>query len=616
MKSKNPEQTTAEYSPVVKYHNDLNGVIMRKWSVTEMDFFFSVIATVKEKGCQVVEFDREQITSLAGWKDPNKKRLVSTLRSLRSHVSNMEILQCRKEGIWNIEESQHLFESFKIQWTDDMSDFKLTVKVNNDFEYLVNMLNTDFTVFQLEEFTQIRSTYAKNLYRLLKQFRTTGWRTFKKDEFFTLMSIPPKYTSSHVIQKVLEPCKRELIKYFEDFNYKTVTDTKKKGHPVIGYSFTWKPEKARKAVLSGKGSANDQNHTLNTNDFLTPSAVLNASDPNSGTAWRAFELINLLMDKNYDSDKVYNLMMVGDWINDGCSPEQITGAVLAQFDKWDSFKQLDKYMTPTMIFNRSESNLPRFDSLTKSRLPLFNSVISKSFKIQNKDSDEIMELVFGAGLYLALAGSGLNWMVQNATDPEQEIKNANDHLILFPSPRDKTKTGNFHELLAEFVQRPLSRYDLDLVDNYATAFGVDLILKVMQDLYQYRWNRFLMLSGYLYLLCSCGIIDEYSRSSRQGELFRTKVLESARSDDTKSVNNFCRDLEDEFHYKFEWRQGSYQRPAQEQANLPEWYDYVPDSNDKASPEAVQAILDLQKRVLGNEDSQPLTDEELKKMLEM
>ena len=35
---------------VVKHHNDLNTVIMRKWTAEEMNFFFAIIAKAREKG--------------------------------------------------------------------------------------------------------------------------------------------------------------------------------------------------------------------------------------------------------------------------------------------------------------------------------------------------------------------------------------------------------------------------------------------------------------------------------------------------------------------------------------------------------------------------------------
>ena len=40
---------------VVKYHNDLNTVQMRKWTTEEMNFFFSIVAKAKEKGISVAD---------------------------------------------------------------------------------------------------------------------------------------------------------------------------------------------------------------------------------------------------------------------------------------------------------------------------------------------------------------------------------------------------------------------------------------------------------------------------------------------------------------------------------------------------------------------------------
>ena len=33
---------------VIKYHNDLNTVIMRKWTAEEMNFFFAIIAKARK----------------------------------------------------------------------------------------------------------------------------------------------------------------------------------------------------------------------------------------------------------------------------------------------------------------------------------------------------------------------------------------------------------------------------------------------------------------------------------------------------------------------------------------------------------------------------------------
>lgn len=43
---------------VVKYHNDLNTVNMRGWTKEEMNFMFAVLSKAKEKGTDLIEFDK------------------------------------------------------------------------------------------------------------------------------------------------------------------------------------------------------------------------------------------------------------------------------------------------------------------------------------------------------------------------------------------------------------------------------------------------------------------------------------------------------------------------------------------------------------------------------
>ena len=61
----------------------------------------------------------------------------------------------------------------------DLDKKMVEVKVSSNFDYILNKLETQFTGYELEEFTSIRSTYAKTMYRLLKQWRTVG----RKEEF-------------------------------------------------------------------------------------------------------------------------------------------------------------------------------------------------------------------------------------------------------------------------------------------------------------------------------------------------------------------------------------------------------------------------------------------------
>ena len=50
---------------VVKYHNDLNTVVMRTWTSEEMNFFFAILTKAKEQGLKKLVFDTDELKQLA-----------------------------------------------------------------------------------------------------------------------------------------------------------------------------------------------------------------------------------------------------------------------------------------------------------------------------------------------------------------------------------------------------------------------------------------------------------------------------------------------------------------------------------------------------------------------
>ena len=67
-----------------------------------------------------------------------------------------------------------LFNYFEFN-TDNRT---LDVQVAPMFEYIVNKLTANFTVYELAEFTSLKSTYSKTMYRILKQWKTLGEKEF------------------------------------------------------------------------------------------------------------------------------------------------------------------------------------------------------------------------------------------------------------------------------------------------------------------------------------------------------------------------------------------------------------------------------------------------------
>jgi len=228
---------------VVKYHNDLNTVPMRNWTKEEMNFFFSIIAKLRDEGTREVTFGKYELADLANYTITHNKRFEETMETLVKKISQIHYVERTSNSL----ELMNLFSRFRVDWNDDLSDLTATVKVTEEFEYVVNQLNVEFTSYELKEFTTIRSTYAKTVYRLLKQWRTIGKKEFSIDEFKRLLDTPDYYGPSHIDKNILEPVMRELPEFFKNLKVKKVK-ANTRGNPVTGYIFSWKPEQTGKWI--------------------------------------------------------------------------------------------------------------------------------------------------------------------------------------------------------------------------------------------------------------------------------------------------------------------------------------------------------------------------------
>ena len=220
---------------VVRYDNELNQVSFRGWNSLEQDIFFGVLSRVRDKGTREVVFDTDDLRDLIDFAGKSGKRWEQVLSKAAKKVIGLVYIEQTKSSI----EGMTLFERFRL----DIDERRLTVQVSDRFEYVVNKLRANFTQFELEEFGSLRSTYAKALYRLLKQWRTVGSREFELDEFRAYLGVPKSYNADLISRKVLAPSKAELPAVFEGFAVESLR-SKRRGRPVVGYRFTWKPEPA------------------------------------------------------------------------------------------------------------------------------------------------------------------------------------------------------------------------------------------------------------------------------------------------------------------------------------------------------------------------------------
>lgn len=219
---------------VIKYHNDLNTVIMRKWTAEEMNFFFAIIAKARNQGVKELHFNTDEIKKLVNFTQKDEKRWKEAMKSTARKVTQLTYFEDDGKKF----KVMPLFSLFEV----DYEEKTVKVEVSKHFEYILNRLEVQFTQYELEEFTNIRSTYAKTMYRLLKQWRTVGKKEYGVNELRVFLDVPESYSNGEVTRRVLEPIQKELSNYFLNFKYKVIKSNKR-GNPVLGYEFTWKPEK-------------------------------------------------------------------------------------------------------------------------------------------------------------------------------------------------------------------------------------------------------------------------------------------------------------------------------------------------------------------------------------
>lgn len=216
---------------VVKYHNDLNTVVMRTWTSEEMNFFFAILTKAKEQGLKKLVFDTDELKQLAS--SSRKYRWEETIVSAVKKIGQLTYFE-QSEKKFRV---MTLFELLEV----DLEKRIVEVKVSSNFDYILNKLETQFTRYELEEFTSIRSTYAKTMYRLLKQWRTVGKKEFAIDDLKRILDMPSSYKSSEIDRAVIKPIKEQLSPYFVSLKVKKIKSNKR-GNPVLGYEFTWQKE--------------------------------------------------------------------------------------------------------------------------------------------------------------------------------------------------------------------------------------------------------------------------------------------------------------------------------------------------------------------------------------
>ena len=219
----------------VVYKNDLNLVPLRKFTSTEINLFFAMCNKLKEKETNTLHLSVDELKELSNY-SPKTRNINRFVKDLDDVYKKMLELTIRYEDDEVIERFI-LFNHYRIHKKDQY----LEISTSPNLKHILNSITSNFTKFELKEMTNLKSTYSKNMFRILKQYKHTGYMKIKIDDFRERLDVPKSYRMTDINKNVLKPIVTELNTIFNNLHINKIKA--KKGRKIEWLEFIFDAEK-------------------------------------------------------------------------------------------------------------------------------------------------------------------------------------------------------------------------------------------------------------------------------------------------------------------------------------------------------------------------------------
>lgn len=217
----------------VVYRNEMNLVPLRRFTSTEIDIFFTLCNKLKEEDTNRIVIPFSELKTLSNYYTRSQDRFLNELEHIYDKMLNLTYTERSGRNF----ERFVLFTGYKM----NVDESYLSVSINPDLKHILNKITSDFTKFELQEMTQLKSTYAKNMMRILKQYKHTGYLKIKIDDFRERLDIPKSYQMNDITKRVFNPIIKELRFIFPNLHINKIKA--KKGRKIEWLEFVFDPEK-------------------------------------------------------------------------------------------------------------------------------------------------------------------------------------------------------------------------------------------------------------------------------------------------------------------------------------------------------------------------------------
>ncbi|HCY8099874.1 TPA: RepB family plasmid replication initiator protein [Staphylococcus aureus] len=220
----------------VVYKNEMNLVPLRRFTATEINLFFAMCNKLKEQDTNTLRLSFDELKKLSNY-SPETRNINRFANDLDNVYKKMLNLTIRYEDDDDVIERFVLFNHYRIHKREQY----LEISTSSNLKHILNSITNNFTKFELKEMTRLKSTYSKNMFRLLKQYKHTGYLKIHIDDFKNRLDIPKSYRMTDINKNVFKPI---IIELGSIFNNLTINKIKaKKGRKIEWIEFTFDAEK-------------------------------------------------------------------------------------------------------------------------------------------------------------------------------------------------------------------------------------------------------------------------------------------------------------------------------------------------------------------------------------
>ena len=224
-------------SNLVKIHNNLTDLPLDGFTSGEIDIFNALCYICQNRNNDEIVIPLKEIQKLAEYHTNNQRQFINRVVGTNKKLLALSMMEVTETKISQFT----LFSEFTI----DCDKKTLTACVSPKFSYLLNHLMNKYTTLEIKESASLDSKYSKLIYRRLREYRDVGFWNTSIEDFRKYCGLTPKTPVSNLDRIVIKPAIKELAPFFSRLKVnKIYSSSNKVGRPsVIGFSFTFKPEK-------------------------------------------------------------------------------------------------------------------------------------------------------------------------------------------------------------------------------------------------------------------------------------------------------------------------------------------------------------------------------------